>query len=138
LEDARELGDDRLYTSAQLGAGTVAIRVNNLDEAKERLIDTLQTALSSGDSDIISFVLEAVGDLATRQRRFYEAARLFAAEDKQRERVGIPMTPTELPAREAQIQQIREAIGEAVFAIAWSEGEKLNEEEAVRYVYAEL
>ena len=71
------------------------------------------------------FAGEIPGSLPARCH-YERAARLLGAAKVLREAIGAPMPPAERTADERSMTVVRAALGEAVFAAAWSGGQSLS------------
>lgn len=138
LQVARELGHDRLASSTLLGAATVALRRRDLAEARERLAETLKLAVDGSDSEMLAFVFASIGYYAFYRNCFEEAALLFGAEARQRERVSTILTPPDRAERTLQLEKIRQMLPDEEFEAAWNEGYQCEEAEAVRHAVASI
>jgi ATP/maltotriose-dependent transcriptional regulator MalT len=74
--------------------------------------------------------LEGLADVAVACGEHAGAARLLAAAEAERERLGAALVPGLRPQHEATLAATRAALGEAAFAAAWAEGRRLSSEEA--------
>jgi DNA-binding NarL/FixJ family response regulator len=77
--------------------------------------------------------LDALAGLAATGERWAVAARLLAASDAGRERGGYPRRTLDRPGHEALVAAVRSALGDEVFAEAWTAGEQLSLDEAAAY-----
>ena len=76
--------------------------------------------------------LEALASLALEHESAAEAARIFGAAAALRERIGLARWPVEQPAYDAEIDELRDALGDD-FDGAWAEGAALDVDDAVAY-----
>jgi len=77
--------------------------------------------------------LDALARHAARAESFAEAARLHAASDAGRERMGYPRPPVDRGEHDAEVASLRASLGDEDLAAAWSEGAELTLDEAVAY-----
>ena len=77
--------------------------------------------------------LDALASHAARAESFAEAARLYAASDAGRERMGYPRPPVDHAGHEAAVACLRASLGDERLAAAWSEGAALTLDDAVAY-----
>jgi predicted ATPase/class 3 adenylate cyclase/DNA-binding CsgD family transcriptional regulator len=77
--------------------------------------------------------LEALAALANDQESFAEAARLLGSASALRRSTGIIRWPSSQPDYEAEVSRARQALGDAAFDRALTEGEALTLDEAVAY-----
>jgi DNA-binding CsgD family transcriptional regulator len=59
------------------------------------------------------------------------ATRQFGAAEALREKLGWPLSPTEIAYAEPVMQALREALGAGGFAAAWEQGRAMSQEEAL-------
>jgi hypothetical protein len=59
--------------------------------------------------------------------------RLMGAGESLRESIGAPLYPHEREEYDQQVEQVRSALGEGDFTVAWQEGRAMAWEEAVEY-----
>jgi DNA-binding CsgD family transcriptional regulator len=86
-----------------------------------------------GQSWYVGGLLHGLIGLADIAAAFGEArwsARLLGAADAHRERLGVPLMPRQAAEYEKMAADARAALGEAVFAEAWAEGQRLSADEA--------
>jgi hypothetical protein len=110
-ERADQCGYDWLaaWSRSQLAALDVAS--GQLDEARALLDDGLRLSLTTHDSRNVSLVLVEFARLALAARDPERAARLTAAADGLRERIGLRPWPMLRPREDELRAQIREALG---------------------------
>jgi len=77
--------------------------------------------------------LDALARHAARAESFAEAARLYAASDAGRERMGYPRPPVDRPGHDRAVASLRASLGDERLATAWSEGAALMLDDAVAY-----
>jgi predicted ATPase/DNA-binding SARP family transcriptional activator/tetratricopeptide (TPR) repeat protein len=94
---------------------------DSLDEAREHRLAAFQAALEAGHAPLIAHVLIGIADLAVRDGRFEQAARLLAASASVR---GLPDRSQPDVARIEQATRRR--LGEAGFAEATREGARAS------------
>jgi hypothetical protein len=72
--------------------------------------------------------------LAVARRQPVRAARLFAAAEALRERIGAPLPASERAEHDRAVAAAREALSPDMFRRAWAAGSFLTPEEAVEAV----
>ncbi len=82
---------------------------------------------------LIPDILECLAALADQDDSHREAARLFAAAESIRQRMGAVRFKIYDAGYEASIAALRDALGEHDFDSAWAEGAALSTEEAIGY-----
>lgn len=77
--------------------------------------------------------LERLAALAGSQGQAERAARLWGAAAALREVLGAPLHPAERLELEETMGQVRAAIGDEAWRIAWEDGRAMSPEEAMAY-----
>lgn len=111
----------------------VAIAQGELEQAER---DVQQALTFAGDFDahqITPDALESLADLAAKLGNHREAARLFAAADALRQRMGSVRFKIWQDDYDASLAGLRNAMGEGDFESAWAEGAALSTPEAIAY-----
>jgi DNA-binding CsgD family transcriptional regulator len=101
-----------------------------------RAEDLHQAVLRLRSEQLPTFVpdsLDALAGLAATGERWAVAARLLAASDAGRERVGYPRRTLDRPGHEALVAAVRSALGDEAFTEAWTAGRQLSLDEAAAY-----
>ena len=122
----------------QLGWALAArARVAVADGQPERAEDLAHEALAVrtgiGDKCGIADTLELLASLASGQESHGEAARLLAAADAVRQRIGYVRFEIYRDWHGAVVAAVRSALGDDDFARAWAEGAALTMDEAAAY-----
>ena len=127
----RELGEKK--SIALLGCRLGGISSIRGDHARaEALYDeSLRLHGELGDRLGICQDLEGVAAMRAARGRPDSAARLWAAAEALRERIGAPPKRPERARYEPLVAKAREALGEEDFAKAWAEGRNLTPERAL-------
>jgi tetratricopeptide (TPR) repeat protein len=86
-----------------------------------------------GHRAAIAHQLESFGFVAKALGQPERAARLFAAAETLREKIGTPMNPQERIEYDGEVAGTRAQINENAFASAWAEGRNLTMEQAISY-----
>jgi DNA-binding CsgD family transcriptional regulator len=111
----------------------VAIAQGELERAER---DVQQALTFAGDFDahqVTPDALESSADLAAKVGNHRESARLFAAADALRQRMGSVRFKIWQRDYDASLAGLRNAMGEEDFESAWAEGAALSTEEAIAY-----
>jgi DNA-binding CsgD family transcriptional regulator len=111
----------------------VAIAQEEPDHGERDAHDALTRAAEFKAYLYIPDTLESLGTLAVDAGSHHEAARLFAAADSNRRRMGAVRFKIYDAANEASVAALRDAMGEKDFDAAWAEGAALSTEEAIAY-----
>jgi predicted ATPase/DNA-binding CsgD family transcriptional regulator len=74
--------------------------------------------------------LRGLAEIAAASGQMPWAARLLGAEEARREQIGGTLMPSQVVGYEQTVENVRAALGEVAFAVAWAEGRQLSAEEA--------
>ena len=138
LDVSRGAGDKRGEAMAQWWLGKANLASGNTDVARV----SLGAALSVFEAfDMFAELLGCLDDYAALLQSLGDAdaaARLSAASDAPRRRLGLPRPPRAEQRWNAGIVALRSALDEATFDRAWSEGEAWEPRDAVRWALSSL
>jgi predicted ATPase/DNA-binding CsgD family transcriptional regulator len=95
--------------------------------------EALAQAREAGDQLGFADALELLGRLAAAQDSDIEAARLWAAADSLRTRLGYARFPIHQAAYAHAVVEAKNALGADAFGVAWAEGAKLTTDEVIAY-----
>lgn len=127
----RELGDEMGVAAALSNLGVTALDAGDAARAGGLFKEALPRYRVLGDQDGLADCLEGFAGVAALQGRSEAAATLCGAADALRETAGIPLNDGDASRRERRLTPARDALGEAGFAAARTEGRALTLEEAV-------
>jgi predicted ATPase len=122
LEIRRNLGDQRGMAEAMRTRASVLIARRDFGAGFELLKQSGNIVFDIGDQRGVAETLENLALLANAQDSPAIAAALYAAAEKLRDDLHAPLPPAERPARDAQIEQARSALGAEAFAAEWEKG----------------
>jgi predicted ATPase len=127
----RRLGRHVSTAGNLLDLGFIALAEDRPDAAESALRESLALCRAERIADLF-WAVEALAALALDRGDVVEAARLLAATTRPRAELGIATDfyPIGQESREKTLHGAREQLGEAAFAAAWEEGERLSLEEA--------
>ena len=111
----------------------VAIADGQREEAERDVHNALTRVAHTGAYLALPDLLECLAGLAGHAGSHHEAARLFAAAEAIRERMGGVRFLVYQAGYEASVATLRNALGEDDFDSAWAEGAALSTEEAIAY-----
>ena len=111
----------------------VAIAAGEPDQAERDAHDALTCAAEIKAYLLIPDILECLAALAGQDDSHREAARLFAAAEAIRQRMGAVRFKIYDADYQASVTALRDALGEQDFDAAWAEGAALSTEEAIAY-----
>jgi predicted ATPase/class 3 adenylate cyclase/DNA-binding NarL/FixJ family response regulator len=140
LVAARRWADDAVSTAsgwwlmwALTARVHVAIAQDEPEQAERDAHDALARAADIQAYVEIPDILECLAALAIGAGSHREAARLFAAAERIRQRMGAVRFKIWDAGYQAAVAALRDAMGEQDFDSAWAEGAALSTEEAIAY-----
>jgi predicted ATPase/class 3 adenylate cyclase len=112
----------------------VALAERDLDEAERILRRGLELyELSQFHENWLAASLAALARIALARNDSERAARLLGASDATREQLGITVIALEWPPPADTIADVRAALGDDAFSLAWTAGRALSPDHAVDY-----
>ncbi len=136
LSSARELGDKSSIADLLYQLARVALAQNDHTNALAFHRESLVLRNQMGVKHDIAKSLEGLAELALAQRQPERAARLLAAADALRERIGLRLIPIDLEEHQQVLTKTREGMSHDDFAAAWASGHAMSLDEAVSYALA--
>ena len=133
----RDIGFPPILPTRMLGR--VAQSEGDNDRAKdlyrESLILTREVVdkAETFSSVEIAGCLEAFGETIIAEGKQESAARVLAAAESAREKIGFPLQEPYLSSFNGAVAALRSGLGEEAFAAAWTEGQEMTLEEVVDY-----
>jgi predicted ATPase len=106
--------------------------------ARAHLLEALVLCRETARAGETGDTLISAGHVVQRQGNPAQAARYFGAADALRAAIGLGIAPVERAEWEESITAARAALGEAAFAAAWAEGERMTLEEAINLALEDL
>jgi len=145
---ARALGEEALAMSRRLGDRlaiaacllTLACTADGLGDhatARALLREAGDAYRELGSRTNIPEYLEATASFCAADGEADRAARLFGAAQALREKMGIPLEPSDRAEYERTVAAARAALGDEAFAAAWAEGRAMSWQEAMVYALGE-
>jgi DNA-binding CsgD family transcriptional regulator len=140
LAAARRWADEAIATTtgwwlawALSTRARVAIAAGEPEQAERDAQDALACAAEVEAYLLIPDILECLAALAGKHDSHREAARLFAAAQSIRQRIGAVRFKIYDAGYQASVAALRDTMGENDFDSAWAEGSALSTEEAIAY-----
>ena len=127
----QELGDKFGIANELSCLGSIAQDQGDHGPARRWYRESLSVRRALMDKQGVAESFEAMGVLAVAEGQPVRAARLLSAAHYLREVIGTPMGPMHRTAHERVVAEVRTALGEEVFAAAWTEGRALPLEAAI-------
>jgi predicted ATPase len=110
----------------------VSLEQQDAPGARDLLERAIHLYQELGDKDGVAHCLEGFAEVAALQARAQEAARFAGAAEALRETIGAVLSEADKARHARRLAQARVRLDPAVFARAWSEGQGLHWEAAVR------
>jgi tetratricopeptide (TPR) repeat protein len=113
--------------------GNVALAQGDYERAEALYEESLAIFQELGSQWGIANALKKFAKLAGVKGQRERAARLLGAAEALREAIGAPMYLPERPDYEQIVTELRSALGDEAFAVAWEEGRAMTLEQAIAY-----
>jgi predicted ATPase len=133
LDSLLKVGDERCAVRAMSALGHVLIDTGNPSAAGAMLRQSLEKGLQ--EKTYVRASIDGLGRLAEQQGRLEEAAMMYAAAHKLRERLRLPEGTATVTARSDRFARLRESLGEPAFHHAWAQGAGLTPDEVVALAF---
>ncbi|HZO87161.1 MAG TPA: tetratricopeptide repeat protein [Chthonomonadaceae bacterium] len=131
LVTLRQLEDKAGTATSLHNLAEVAAQLGKHVEAAALYRESLELFLEMGNKRCIAYVLEGLSGLALAQEQPEQAVRLYAAAAALRKAIDAPLPPATQEEYDHFLADVRSALGEEVFASAWTEGSFLSLEQAI-------
>lgn len=131
LEIFLELGFGPGIASKLLNLGIAEVAVGAIDAARDHLCESLEKAVEIGDYITTRLALEGLSFVSFEAGDHFNSARLSAAATRMGDEIDHLLEPAEMKMRTIYIHQLKEAMGEARFTDAFSQGLNMDRTEAV-------
>jgi predicted ATPase/class 3 adenylate cyclase len=133
LTVCREAGDKRGEANAIWWLGRVDLQSGDVASAGARLGDALRAFRAFDMWEELLSCIEDRAALAQAERRADVAVSLLAAAAKSRERLGLEVRSPRGELRwQARLEELRRALPEMQFAVAWQEAQQWQIDDAIR------
>jgi predicted ATPase/class 3 adenylate cyclase len=127
----RDTGDEQSITVALINLGAVATHEGDNTSARTLLEEGLDIQQRLADKRQIAYLLEAFACLASAEGQPKRAARLFAAAEALRERIGARLPPADRPDYDHWITAAQRKLDKDAFEAASARGRVMTVEEAI-------
>jgi predicted ATPase len=138
LREARDLADrpggEWLHGASPVQLGILAVLRGRLDEARALMDEALDLSLAARSTPFVTLCLAGYARLALAEGDPERAARLKAAAEGLRQRVGLPAWPELRRLEEELVAQIRQELSAAQFDQAFTAGSRLTQRQAIDIV----
>lgn len=109
----------------------IALAQNEIVESKAHADECIVIYQKLGDQEGVADALGGAAALAIEGKRFHRATRLHSASEKLRQDIGAPLAPLQRQEVDHELAEIREALGDEDFEVAWREGYALTKEQSI-------
>ena len=113
--------------------GSLALATGDLETAEDRLHEALRFLVQAGCRADIVGVIERLGEVASKEEGWQEAARLLGATDQLRASLGYRRFVPDTRDYEDALSRVRENLDASDFDRAWGEGAAMSVEQAIAY-----
>jgi predicted ATPase len=137
LPTFQQMGDEHRVNMIQSELAHMERHEGHPLQAEAAYRKTILVWQKLGHRSAIAHQLESFGFVAKMQQQQQRAARLFAAAEVLREKIGIPMNPEEYIEYSGEVTHLRANMDEKIFASVWAEGRAMTLEQAVAYAIDE-
>jgi predicted ATPase len=131
LSRADELGYRGIEPTLWSELGWIARKQHDGERAAKWYQKALKAALEQGLKPQIIAALENIAFVLAEQKHENEAVQLFGFAAKERERLGIPQIPLDVPEYEQYYSRLQNALSAEVWQTLWNRGQALLLSEAV-------
>jgi hypothetical protein len=129
----RNLGDRHRVNMVKSELAHIERYEGHYDKAEAMYRETLPEWQRIGHRAAIAHQLECLATIAKVREQGGRAARLFGAAEALRERINIPMTPSERQEYDREIANLRAGMDEGAFTSTWAEGRAMTMDQAINY-----
>jgi len=113
--------------------GVTSLRLGDVARARNLLTENLELARQVARDRTIAYILEGFAFVATAEKQFARAARLFGAADALKPQANNVDSPADVAEREYFFAIARAQLDEATFSAVHAEGGAMSREQAVEY-----
>jgi len=131
LEIRKRIGDHDGIGGVMHSLAEVALAENDGEKARRLYAESVVIARQVKNPRAVIYGLEGLARVNHWAGDSESAVRLFGAGQQMRDALQLPVPPSEIEEHQGYVDACRAALGENVFAGAWSEGSAMSVEEAV-------
>jgi non-specific serine/threonine protein kinase len=129
----RQIGNRRMAGVVLVAMSRVARLAAHAARARTLIIEAVHAYGEVGDVGQIPQTLHVLASLDADEGQLARAVRLAAAAAKLADLLGARAWPVTIRERDAWLVPARTALGDAIFAHTWAEGQAMTREQAVAY-----
>jgi non-specific serine/threonine protein kinase len=127
----REVQDNNFLAYALRGLAHTTRYLGDLAKATEGYQESLSLNTNLGHKQGVAACVSGLACIALAQGETLTAVKLFSAVNKQLERLGVSLLPSDTVEFEKNVALTRDQIGERAFSAAWTEGHDMTIEQAI-------
>ncbi len=129
----RRLNDNSFLAYSLGWLALASVRLGDLAAARAALEEGVEVRRELGDEGGLAASLEGLAAVAAAEGKADQAARLFGAAERVRERVGNSLPSSEMGEYRYNVEVARSQMAGDEFAAAWAAGRAMSLEDAVGY-----
>ena len=127
----REVRDQNFLAYALCRFGHTARYLDDLEEAEEKYLESLSLNMKLGHKQGVAACISALACVELASSNAVTAVHLFAAVEKQLEKIGFSILPADTIEYEKNVALAQENLSDETFAAAWAEGRSMTTDQAV-------
>jgi predicted ATPase/DNA-binding SARP family transcriptional activator len=127
----REVRDLNFLAYALRRLGHTARHLGDLDRAANGCQESLSLNMMLGHEQAVAACVSGLACVAMAHGDALTATHLFAAVERQLEKIGVSLMPSDTVEYERNATRAREELGESAFAAAWVEGRTKTIDQAI-------
>jgi len=136
LEMFREIRDRWIIGYSLWGLAQAALALGRPAPAREALAEWARIARELGNQWAIPYIIQHLADAARLEGKADLAARLFGSAERQREKSGVRLSPSEQAVCDASVTALKTLIDAEAFQTHWEAGRHLRPEAALELALA--
>ncbi len=127
----REVRDLNFLAYALRRLGHTARHLGDLDRAANGCKESLSLNMMLGHEQAVAACVSGLACVALARGDPFTAAQLFATVERQLEKIGVSIMPSDTFEYERNVALAREELGETALAAAWAEGRTMTFDQAI-------
>ena len=132
----RQLGDRHGIALSLVNQGKILVKQSDFPAAHSCLEECFTLCRELGERRVVCYGLEYGAELSQQKQQAEQAIRLWGAASALRETTGCPVPPQGQAAHDRNLADLRVAMGQDTFAVAWAEGRAMTMEQAIHLIIA--
>jgi predicted ATPase/DNA-binding SARP family transcriptional activator len=132
VEVLREVQDNNFLAYALRRLSHTERYLGNLERATNECLESLTLNTKLGHKQAVAACVSGLACIALAHGEELTAAQLFGAVERQLERIGVSLLPSDSVEFERNIAFVREQLGDSAFTSIWAEGRTMTIEQAIK------